>query len=1039
MSIYGSAVRKPITTLMIFIAVMVFGLYSLINLPVDLYPEIEYPAITVYTSYGGANASDIETNITRPIEEVLNTVDKLKEISSVSRDNSSVVMLEFEYETDLSEAANDIRDALAFIEDVLPEGASKPTVYKFSTSMMPILMFAITADRSYEGIEKTLEERLINPLNRIEGIGAIYLTGTPRREIEVQVDPRKLEAYHMSIEQIGNILQAENLNLPAGNIKMGQLNYPIRVEGEFDESYQIENLVMGNSNGKVIYLKDIATVHDSIGEMTIDERVNGQKGVSMMVMKQSGANTVYIAREVNEQLDELRENLPPDIKIVSIFDSSEFITDSLNNLSETLLFAFFFVVLVVLFFLGRWRATFIIALTIPIALIVSFSYLYITDNTINIISLSSLAIAIGMVVDDAIVVLENISKHIDRGSSPREAAIYATNEVWLAVIITTLTVVAVFFPLTLIGGLTGVMFRQLGWIVTITVVTSTLAAITLTPMLSSKLMQLKKKKNNPAVLSYEHTFLPVLNRLDNAYGRLLKWLLHHKWLVTVLAFAIFFGSLVLAGKLGTEFFPESDQGRMSVTVELIPGARLEETSKIARNVEAFLASSFPEIELISTSAGTDEDAAMAAIWMTTGSNIINFSLNLTDAHERERSVWQIAEAIRLKLQKIPEIKSYNVLTDESSDMGGNNVDVEIYGYDIEKTTLLADEISEKIKNLEGARDVMISREEAKPELRVELDREKISRLGLNTAMVSAALRNRIDGMTTTRFREFGEEYDIIVRLKEAYRNSISDIEDMVIQNPMGQSIRVGEIGRVTEFWSPPNIERKSRERIVTVSTKPYQTSLGELAAEIQKLIEQLDIPREIMVDVGGAYEDQQEGFMDLALLLLLSLILVFIVMASQFESFRMPFIIMFSIPFAFTGVILALWITNTTLSIIAGLGAILLIGIAVKNAVVLVDYINLMRDRGFNLDEAIIISGKARLRPVLMTALTTIFAMLPLAIGMGEGSEIWSPMGISVIGGLVFSTILTMIIVPVIYRAFASKGERHHKDKVRSKFKFMDM
>ena len=335
MSIYGSAVRKPITTLMIFIAVMVFGLYSLINLPVDLYPEIEYPAITVYTSYGGANASDIETNITRPIEEVLNTVDKLKEISSVSRDNSSVVMLEFAYETDLSEAANDIRDALAFIEDVLPEGASKPTVYKFSTSMLPILMFAITADRSYEGIEKILEERLINPLNRIEGIGAIYLTGTPRREIEVQVDPRKLEAYHMSIEQIGNILQAENLNLPTGNIKMGQLNYPIRVEGEFDESYQIENLVMGNHNGKVIYLKDIATVHDSIGEMTIDERVNGQKGVSMMVMKQSGANTVYIAREVNEQLDELRENLPPDIKIVSIFDSSEFITDSLNNLSET--------------------------------------------------------------------------------------------------------------------------------------------------------------------------------------------------------------------------------------------------------------------------------------------------------------------------------------------------------------------------------------------------------------------------------------------------------------------------------------------------------------------------------------------------------------------------------------------------------------------------------------------------------------------------------------------------------------------------------
>ena len=1038
MSIYGQAVRKPITTLMIFVAVVVFGLYSLINLPVDLYPEIEYPAITVLTTYGGANASDIETNVTRPIEEVLNTVDNLKEISSVSRDNNSVVMLEFAYETDLSVAANDIRDALAFIEDALPEGAEDPTVFKFSTSMLPILMYAITADASYEGIDKMLEERLINPLNRIEGIGAIYLTGTPRREIEIQVDPRKLEAYKMSIEQIGSMLQVENLNLPTGNIKMGKLSYPVRVEGEFKKSYQVENLVMGNHNGQTVYLKDIATVKDSIGEMTIDEKVNGQKGISMMVMKQSGANTVNIAREVNLKLQELQGTLPPDIQIMTIFDSSEFITDSVNNLSETLLFAFLFVVLIVLFFLGRWRATFIIALTIPIALIVSFTYLYITGNTLNIISLSSLAIVIGMVVDDAIVVLENISKHIERGSSPRESAIYATNEVWLAVIVTTMTVVAVFFPLTLIGGLTGVMFRQLGWIVTITVVTSTLAAITLTPMLSSKLMRLRPKKATPGKFSYETTILPMLNAMDNWYGRVLKWSLHHRWIVSLTAFAIFFGSIVLTGQLGSEFIPQSDQGRMSVLVELLPGTRLEETSKVARKVEGIVQSSFPEVELISTSAGTDEEAAMAAIWMTTGSSIINFSLSLTDASERNRSVWDIGEALRKELSNIPEIKSFNVMTDESSDMGGSNVDVEIYGYDLEKTTLLANQISGKIEALEGARDVRVSREEAKPELRVELDREKISRMGLNTAMVSSALRNRIDGMTATRFREFGEEYNITVRLKEEYRNSISDIENITIQNGMGQSIRIGQIGKVGEYWSPPNVERKSRERIVTVSAKPYQTSLGELAVEIQKIIGNTEIPGDIMVEVGGAYEDQQESFMDLALLLILSLILVYIVMASQFESFKMPFIIMFSIPFAFTGVILALLVTDTTLSLIAGLGAIMLIGIVVKNAVVLVDYINLMRDRGYPLDKAIIMSGKARLRPVLMTALTTIFAMLPLAIGIGEGSEIWSPMGISVIGGLIFSTILTMVIVPVVYRVFSSKGERAAKEKLRRKFNFMD-
>ena len=1038
MSIYGNAVRKPITTLMIFTAVIVLGLYSLINLPVDLYPEIEYPAITVLTSYTGANAADIETNITKPIEDVLNTVDNLKEVTSVSRDNSSVVSLEFEYGTDLSDAANDIRDALAFIEDYLPEGATKPTVFKFSTSMMPVMMYAITSEESYEGIEKMLEERLINPLNRIEGIGAIYLSGTPRREIEVQVDPRKLEAYHMSIEEIGGILQAENLNLPSGSIKMGYMKYPVRVEGEFHDSYQIENLVMGNYQGKTIYLKDIANVRDTIGEMTIDEKVNGKKGVSLMVMKQSGANTVEVAQDVEKNLQELQQYLPADIQIMSVWDSSEFITDSIMNLSDTLMFAFFFVLLVVLFFLGRWRATFIIVLTIPIALIVSFIYLFVTGSSLNIISLSSMAIVIGMVVDDAIVVQENISKHIERGSSPREAAIYATNEVWLAVIVTTLTVVAVFFPMTLLRGLTGVMFRQLGWIVTITVVTSTLTAISLTPMLSSKLMSLRKKKARLPLVSYDRTIMPLLNSLDNWYGRVVNWSIHHKLIVTILAFAVFFGSIGLAGRVGSEFFPESDQSMMSVMVELMPGAKLEETSRIARQVEGIVDQSFPEVELISATAGTDEEAVMETIWMSTGSNIINFSLSLVDADKRERSIWDIAEGLRTRLNDIPEIKTYNVITDEGGGMAGNNVAVEIYGYDIDQTTLLAHQLADKIGALKGARDVGISREDAKPELRVELDREKISGMGLNTAMVSNALRNRIDGMTATRFREHGDEYNITVRLKEEYRNSISDIENLTVTNAMGQVVRVGEIGRVREYWSPPNIERKSRQRVVTVTAEPYQTSLGELAVAIQGVVDETPIPREMMVEVGGAYEDQQEGFADLALLLLLSLILVYIVMASQFESFKMPFIIMFSIPFAFTGVILALLITNTTLSVIAGLGAIMLIGIVVKNAVVLVDYINLMRDRGYSLDEAIVLAGKARLRPVLMTAFTTIFAMLPLAIGIGEGSELWSPMGISVIGGLIFSTVLTMVIVPVVYRVFSSRGERAAKEKLRRKFHFMD-
>jgi HAE1 family hydrophobic/amphiphilic exporter-1 len=685
-----------------------------------------------------------------------------------------------------------------------------------------------------------------------------------------------------------------------------------------------------------------------------------------------------------------------------------------------------------LFFLGRWRATFIIVLTIPISLIVSFIYLYITGSSINIISLSALSIAIGMVVDDAIVVLENITKHIERGSSPREAAIYATNEVWLAVIITTLTVVAVFFPMTLISGMTGIMFRQLGWIVSITVVTSTIAAITLTPMLSAKLLKLEEKAKNSKRFSFDKIMVPLFDRFDNWYGRVLNWSLHHKMIIVFSAIGIFVGSLALSGNLGTEFMPETDEGRLSIALELQSGTRVENTIKVARKVDAIL-DKIPEVALISTSSGSDEDAGLMAMFRSTGSNIINFTVSLTSLSEREKTVWEIAEEIRIELDDLPEIVTSNITTGGGNAFGGTGVDVTVYGFDIDQTTLIANQVAEVVAKLEGARDIKISREKAKPELRVELNREKMSSVGLNTAMVSTALYNRITGLNATRYREEGKEYDVLIRFNEEHRSSISDIENISLQTTTGQIVKLGEIGEVVEYWSPPNIERKRRERIATVSVTPYKVALGDMASSIQKEIDKMEIPKGVNLEVGGAYEDQQEGFADIAMLLVLSLILVYIVMASQFESLKMPFIIMFSIPFAFSGVIFALLLTGTTLSIIAALGAIMLIGIVVKNAIVLVDYINLLRDRGYELNKAIIESGKSRLRPVLMTALTTILGMLPLAMSASEGSEIWAPMGISVIGGLIFSTVITIILVPVIYRLFAAKGERNKLKRTRLK------
>ncbi len=1040
MSIYGSAVKKPVTTILIFVAAMVIGLYSLTQLPIDLYPEIELPFLSVYTTYPGASASDIETNITRPLEDALASVSNLKEITSRSNDNISVIFLEFEYESNLDEASNDVRSNLSFVQGQLPEDAEDPVILKFNSSMMPIVFYAITANESYAGLEKILDERVVNPLNRIEGVGSVGLSGVPGREIYVDVDPQKMEAYHLTIEQIGNILRAENVNVPAGYIEMGKTDYPIRIQGEFQESEQLANVVVGNYAGNNIYLRDVATVLDTIRESRFVEKVNGGRGMTLFIQKMSGANTVQVCRDVEKELKALSKDLPSDVKIEKIFDSSSFIKGSINNLTETLMYAAIFVVLVVLFFLGRWRATFIIILTIPISLVAAFVYLFITGNSINIISLSSLSIAIGMVVDDAIVVLENITKHIERGSSPREAAIYATNEVWLAVIVTTLTVVAVFLPLTFVKGLTGVMFSQLGMIVSITIIVSVFAAITLTPTLSALMLKVKPIRENAPFFSWDGSIHKFLEWLDNIYVRTIRWALHHKKVIVPVAIFVFFGSMALFGIVGAEFIPQSDESTCTATVELQTGTRYEQTLKVADRIDSLVKADIPEVTLISTSTGTDDAGGFASLFSTSGTHTISYQFTLLPVKERKRGVEEVAESIRQLISPMPEVINYSVSTSSNSGMmGGNTVDVEIYGYDITATNLLAEELSKRFKTVQGAKDVQISRDKSKPELQIQFDNEKLLRYGLTTAQVSTIVKNRIDGLTATRLRQFGDEYDVIVRFKKDARNTITEVENIGITTPAGEVIRLGEIAQVKEYWSPPNIERKRKERVVTVSVTPYKRALSDIVADMQKEISQVEKPSGVMIQISGSYEDMQESFMDLALLMVVSLILVYLVMASQFESLKMPIIIMLSIPFAFSGVGIALFLTNTKLSVIAAIGAVMLIGIVVKNAIVLVDFINLVRDRGVELYEAVIISGRSRLRPVLMTSATTILGMLPLALSSGEGAEIWSPMGIAVIGGLVFSTLVTLILVPVGYVLMARRGERDKKHKVAYRdMKFLD-
>ncbi len=1033
MKIYESAVRKPISTVLIFVGVLVFGLFSLSNLAVDQYPEIEIPQISVITMYPGANASEIETNITRVLEDNLNTVNNLKKLTSKSQDNVSMITVEFEYGSDLNEGANEIRDVVSRVQSMLPDDVDYPTIFKFSTSMMPVMMLAITAEESYPALNKILDDKLVNVLNRVDGVGAVSVMGAPEREVQVNVDPQKLEAYNLTVEQLGQIIAAENVNIPSGTIDIGNNTFNVKADGEFALSDELRKVVVSNVGARTIMLSDVAEIRDTLEKSTMDERVNGRRGVRVMFQKQSGANTVNIVREIQKRLPAIQKSLPRDVEMQLIFEGSQEITDAIGSLSETIMYAFIFVVLVVMVFLGRWRATFIICMTIPVSLICSFIYLYATGSTLNIISLSSLSIAIGMVVDDAIVVLENITTHIERGSNPKEAAIYATNEVWLSVIATTLVVVAVFLPLTMVPGMAGILFRELGWIVSIVVCVSTTAAITLTPMMSAYILKLNGGEHDYKGLGA--IYQPIdraLTWLDEAYARALQWCVSHRRITFFTMMAFFVVSLVLLREVPTEFFPPSDNSRISATVKLEQNLSVEYTARIARQIDSTIYARFPEVELVSASAGANSSDNAFAAMQTTGSHIINYNMRLSDIDTRDRSIYAISDLLREELDRIPEVREYTVTPggQTGSMSGSSTVDIKVFGYDMDLSNEVAHDLMKKLEAIPGTRDVQLSRDELRPEYNVVFDRDRLSYYGMNSATASQAVRNRIDGLVASKYREDGDEYDIVVRYAEPHRTRIEDIENITLYNAQGRPVKLKEVGSVVEEFAAPMIERENRQRVISVKSSLGEgVALGEVVAEVNRLIAEYPTPDGIDLEVGGTVEDQGDAFADLLTLFGLIVILVYIVMATQFESLKFPFIIMFTIPFAFTGVFLALWMTSTPLSLIALIGAIMLVGIVTKNGIVMVDYMNLLIERGSGVFDAVIAGGKSRLRPVLMTSFTTVLGMLPLAIGTGAGSETWQPMGIAVIGGLTCSTLLTLFIVPVLYSILVNRAQRKEREK----------
>ncbi|MDO5587820.1 MAG: efflux RND transporter permease subunit [Bacteroidales bacterium] len=1033
MSLYSSAVKKPVTTILVFVAVVIIGLFSLLKLPIDLYPDIDTNTIMVMTTYSGASSQDIEQNVTRPLENTLNSVEHLKHITSNSKENISIITLEFEYGYDIDVLTNSVRDKLDMVSSMLPDDAETPIIFKFSTDMIPIVLLSAQANESLPGLYKILDENVANTLARVDGVGTVSISGAPKREIHIYLDPARLEAYDLTAESVIQLVAAENKNVPGGTFDMGSDTYSLRVQGEFKDPTEMRDLVVGSKDGAVVRLSDVARIDDSVEERAQETYNNGQRGAMIIVQKQSGANSVEISNKIKKILPDIQKKLPSDVKLDYIVDTSDNIRNTINSLVETVEYALLFVVIVVFFFLGRWRATVIIALTIPISLIASFIYLLATGNTLNIVSLSALSISIGMVVDDAIVVLENVTTHIERGSDPKQAAVHGTNEVAISVVASTLTLIAVFFPLTLVTGMTGVLFRQLGWMVTIMMVISTAAALSLTPMLCSQLLRLQPVKGKLFTKFYG----PIerfLDKLDDGFQKLLGIVVKHRWITTAGALLIFFGSMQLTKFIGSEFFPTSDNSRLGITLELPVGSRVEIAKDLTERIYKDWTKKYPEIDKFNYTVGQASTDNTWASMQSNGSHIISMNITLKPIKERTKSLTEVAALMREDLKKYPELDKYQVNVGGSrggSMSGQSTINYEIYGYDLEKTDSVAQRLKRILSSVKGTADIRISRDNYQPEYQVDFDRQKLAIYGLNLTTAANALRNRINGSTASYFREDGDEYDIKVMYDPEHRQSIEDIENILLFNAQGKGVRLKEVGTVVERFNPPTIERKDRERIITVSTVVQDRPMSDIIADAQPLIDKMEVPSGVSINLSGSYEDQQDSFRDLAMLAVLIIILVYIVMASQFESFTYPGIIMTSIMFAFSGVVLILWITGTNLNVMSMIGGIMLIGIVVKNGIVLIDYITLNRERGMSITKSVLHAGKSRMRPVLMTSLTTILGMVPMAVGTGEGAEMWRPMGVAVIGGLTFSTILTLLFVPTLYTIFAFNGVRRQRRKLQ--------
>lgn len=1021
MNLFKLSVDRPVSVVMMTFAIIIIGAISLFKLPIDLLPEIEVPVAVVATSYEGVGPAEIEELITKPLENSIATVSNIKQVSSSSVEGSSIVIAEFTQGTDMEFASLEMREKVDLVKGFLPEDSKSPMVIKIDPNAVPIIELSVT---SSSGEDELLElqnigEDIIKPrLERIPGVASVSISGGYENQIEIILNEEKLKGYGLSREQIIQILRAENLNLPAGEVKKGSQEITVRTQGEIKSVEEFKDIPISLANGSVVYLGDLSEIFMSNKDINAISKLDGKRSVNVSVQKQSGTNTVTVSREINKEIENIRNELKG-IKIATVMDQSEYIEQAIKTVAINALMGGILAVLILYIFLKNIRSTFIVATSIPISVIFTFILIYFNGITLNLMTLGGLALGVGMLVDNAIVVLENIYRFRELGQSRKDAAINGAKEVGVAIIASTLTTVAVFLPIAFVEGITSVIFKEFALTVSMSLGASLLISLTLVPMLSSKLLKLEENitvERRGIYKFFDKLYIysdKLFESLEDKYKQVLAWALKNRKSTSIIALAIFLAIMALTPTLGTEFFPSADEGQFTVGIELPSGAELERTNEVVSQVEKEL-KKIEEVKDVFSNIGSSGNQMSLS---SGGTNTASIQVSLKELKSRKRASVEVADEVRSIIKDIPGAEIGVQVT--SSMMGGvgsaNPIDIKIKGDDLERLEKIGDDITKIVKKIDGTREVESSLSQGIPEVRVLVDRQIASQYGLTAAQIASSVRGSLSGQVATKYKLDGDEIDVLVKGDSIYKEGVSNLKQSLIQTPMGINVPLEQVATLEVTRGPVSISRESQVRAINVTGQISGRDLGSINSDIENSLSKYEMPKGYTYELGGENKEALEAFTSLALALILAVILVYMVLAAQFESLLYPLIIMLSVPLAIAGGIFGLIITRRSLSVIAFIGFIMLAGVVVNNAIVLVDYINIRRKSGESREEAILNAGPIRLRPILMTTLTTVLGLIPLALGIGEGGEFQAPMATVVVSGLTISTILTLVFIPVMY------------------------